>query len=121
MPWDRSRYPANWPDIRHECLVRSQLQCECTGECGLHRTHPCPRRCVERQHRPALWAKGRIVLTTAHLCRCEPPCGDVRHLKMMCQRCHLRTDHELHMQHAAETRRAQKEAAGQQVLWKEPL
>jgi hypothetical protein len=116
MPWDKSHYPPNWPEVRQACLERSEGRCECCGECGLHRTHPGPRRCVERQHEPALWARGKIVLTTAHMCDCIPLCGDVTHLKMLCQRCHLRVDHELHKKHAAETRRKHKEAAGQLAL-----
>ena len=70
---------------------RAQFQCECTGECGLHRTHPGPRRCEERHLEPAKWAKGIVVLTTAHLCH-ESTCGDATHLKAMCNRCHLRYD-----------------------------
>lgn len=61
-------YPAEWKSlswmIRYE---RAQGRCECTGECGLHRTHPGPRRCEEMDQRPAKWAKGTVVLTVAHL------------------------------------------------------
>lgn len=113
MPCDYTQYPPEWATIRRAVLARAQGQCECLGECGLHRTHPGPRRCVERQHQPALWARGRIVLTTAHLCTCVPLCGELSHLRSMCQRCHLRADHVLHMHHAAETRRRRTEAAGQ--------
>jgi 5-methylcytosine-specific restriction endonuclease McrA len=116
MPWDKSRYPADWDAIREAMLRRAEGQCQCVGSCGLHRTHPGPRRCTERQHTPAQWARGRIVLTTAHLCRCEPPCGTLEHLAMMCQRCHLRTDMALHKEHAAATRRKAKEALGQLPL-----
>jgi hypothetical protein len=97
--------------------VRAQNACECEGECGLHRTHPGPRRCVERNHAPAVWAKGQVVLTVAHLCQCAPPCILATHCKAMCQRCHLLTDLSLHRKHAAETRRHQKEAAGQLSLF----
>ena len=74
-------YPANWRDVsRFIRLDRAQGQCECTGECGLHRTHPGPRRCIERDRQPAVWAKGRVILTTAHLCQCEPLCAEPAHL-----------------------------------------
>ena len=33
---------------------------------------------------PAKWAKGRVVLTTAHLCKCDPPCAIPEHVKAMC-------------------------------------
>jgi hypothetical protein len=98
---------------RYIRYVRAQGRCECEGECGLHRTHPGPRRCVEVDHQPAVWAKGRVVLTVAHLCTCEPPCTLITHVKALCNRCHLLADGPLHQRHAAETRRQQKEAAGQ--------
>jgi hypothetical protein len=53
------------------------------------------------------------MLTVAHLCACAPLCAEPSHLLAMCQRCHLRTDIVLHMQHAAEHRRRLKEQAGQ--------
>ena len=63
----------------------------------------------------AKWAKGKVVLTTAHLCN-DPSCADLTHLRMMCNRCHLRMDAPLHRQHAAATRRAKMESAGQETL-----
>lgn len=114
MKRPRPTYPPNWKEIsafiRH---VRAEEQCECVGECGLHRTHPGPRRCVERNHTPAVWARGRVILTTAHLCACTPLCANPAHLKAMCNRCHLRVDAVLHRQHAAETRRRVCIAQGQ--------
>ena len=62
------------------------------------------RRCVELNGKPALFAKGKIVLTTAHLCECDPLCGNLDHLKHMCQRCHLRVDVALHTRHRRERR-----------------
>jgi hypothetical protein len=107
-------YPPGWKAfsvaIRY---ARAEGQCECTGECGLHKTHPGPRRCVERDRTAAIWAKGIVVLTVAHLCRCEPLCADERHVKAMCNRCHLRTDIPLHRQHTAEQRRRERETLGQ--------
>lgn len=104
MSWDRSRYPSDWPVIVARIRVRAKGRCECTGECGLHRTHPGPRRCTERQGTPAKWARGRVMLTTAHVNNPDPQdCRD-DNLKQMCQRCHLRIDLPLHMKHAALTR-----------------
>lgn len=113
-------YPPEWEGLsKHVRFVRAGERCECEGECGLHRTHPGPRRCVEVNDRPAVWAKGRVVLTTAHLCDCDPPCAELAHVKACCNRCHLLIDGPLHQRHAAETRRLAKEAAGQLPLLKE--
>jgi hypothetical protein len=110
-------YPPEWRAVsRFVRFERAQGQCECTGQCGLHRTHPGPRRCVERDREPARWAHGLVVLTTAHLCTCEPLCADPTHLLAMCNRCHLRADQPLHQRHAAETRRLRLQQAGQLVL-----
>jgi hypothetical protein len=114
-------YPHNWKAISHQVrFLRAEGQCECTGECGLHCTHPGPRRCVERHGAVAQFARGRVVLTTAHLCTCAPLCAELAHLKALCQRCHLRLDLPLHQQHAAETRRAAREAVGQLCLLPPP-
>lgn len=121
MPIDYTSYPAEWRAfsrfIRHDV---AQDRCQCTGECGLHRTHPGPRRCEEVNHTPAKWANGRIVLTVAHLCTCDPPCAIEEHVKACCQRCHLLIDAPLHAKHAAETRRKQREALGQLTFLPEP-
>jgi hypothetical protein len=109
-------YPPTWKTFsRFIRFERAQGQCECTGLglCGLHCTHPGPRRCVERDGQPARWARGRIVLTVAHLCPCDPPCVEEAHVAAMCQKCHCRTDIPLHRKHAAETRRLALEQAGQ--------
>jgi hypothetical protein len=112
-------YPPNWREVsRYVRFERAQGQCECTGlgMCGLHCTHPGPRRCVERHGEPAVWARGIVILTAAHLCSCEPLCADPKHLRGMCNRCHILTDLPLHTKHAAETRRLAKEAQGQLFL-----
>jgi len=111
VPFDRGNYPDDWEafskTIRFE---RAAGQCECAGECGLHRTSPGPRRCVERHGKPAKWARGDVVLTVAHLnheggpCDCDPRCADPEHVKAMCQRCHLRLDHPRHVRNAKRTR-----------------
>ena len=114
MPRHKPPYPNDWKRISYAIrFTRAHGRCECLGECGLHHTHPGPRRCVEQHLQPAQWAKGHIILTAAHLCACDPLCDEPTHLKAMCQRCHLRVDTALHGRHSAETRRKQKESEGQ--------
>jgi len=105
---ERKRYPADWKAISAKIRARSGGRCECEGECGLHRTTPGPRRCAERHGELAKWAKGRIVLTVAHLDHRPENCAD-ENLKAMCQRCHLRYDVAHHRRNAAATRRAAKQ------------
>ena len=109
---DRANYPAGWKAVSYRIrMIRAGGRCECEGECGLHRTHPGPRRCTERHGEPAQWARGKVILTTAHLngpdgpFRCDPLCIEEAHLKAMCHRCHLRYDVVLHARHARENRR----------------
>lgn len=95
-----ARYPKDWKEITTAIRARAGNQCECTGECGLHPG----KRCEELNGHPAKWAKGKVVLTTAHLDH-TPETRDESKLKAMCQRCHLRFDQDEHQQHAYETRR----------------
>lgn len=114
MPWNPKRYPKDWKAIVAGIMERSGSRCECHGECGLHCTTGGHRRCVERHHEPAKFAKGRIVLTCAHLgvpkqdgtpgdkhdkMDCRP-----ENLRMLCQRCHLRFDLDEHVRNAKATR-----------------
>jgi hypothetical protein len=64
---------------------------------------------VERHGEPAQFARGTVVLTVAHLGDPSPENCAEDNLKAMCQRCHLRYDHAMHQQHAAQTRRRQKQ------------
>lgn len=105
---ERARYPKDWKAISQRIKLRSGGQCECSGECGLHRTHPGPRRCEERHGEIARWAKGRVVFTVAHLDHQPENCTD-ENLKAMCQRCHLRYDSPHHQRNAAATRREKKQ------------
>ena len=104
---EKDRYPKDWKDISARIRARAQGQCECHGECGLHRTNPGPRRCVERNGQPAKWAKGKVVLTVAHLDHRPENCAD-DNLRALCQRCHLRYDAEHHQANARRTRHAKK-------------
>jgi len=109
-PENAKRYPKDWKRISTEIRERSGGRCECEGECGLHRTHPGPRRCVERNGEFAKWANGKVVLTVAHLNHQPEDCRP-QNLKAMCQRCHLRYDQEHHQRNARETRRSRKAVA----------
>ena len=101
-------YPGHWKTLSHKIRhERARGRCECMGECGLHRTHPGPRRCEEINNTPAKWAKGMVVLTVAHLCQ-NSTCEDETHLKAMCNRCHLRYDVKQHQQNSYRTRREGK-------------
>lgn len=107
MPIDSNLYPSGWRQLSDWIrLHRAARRCECMGECGLHRTHPGPRRCVERHLEPAVWARGRVVLTVAHLCH-DPGCLDPTHLRAMCQRCHNRYDVPFRRRNRSRTRARQ--------------
>lgn len=104
MPVDYSKYPDNWREISLRIRERSGGQCECEGECGHYCITPGPRRCIERNGELSKWAKGKVVLTVAHLNHNPMDCRD-ENLKAMCQRCHLAYDHEFHLANSRETRR----------------
>ena len=116
MGFNPKDYPPDWKISRHIRFDVAKGQCQCAGECGLHKDHPGPRRCEEMDRQPAKWARGIVVLTVAHLdykggpCRCKAEtgkkCGIPEHLKAMCNRCHLRIDMPHHRKHALDTRRA---------------
>ncbi len=88
-PENRALYPKDWKTaIVPEIAERAGGRCECEGECGLHHD----RRCIEMNGQPAKFARGKVVLTAAHLDHDptnngEP--GNRPNLKHMCQRCHL--------------------------------
>jgi hypothetical protein len=107
---ERTRYPADWKAVSARIRARSGGRCECVGECGLHPPNPDPRRCVERHGEPSQYAKGRVVLTCAHLDHTPENCAE-DNLKAMCQRCHNRYDVSHRRANAARTRRARKQTA----------
>ena len=97
----RSRYPKDWDVISKRIRFdRARGRCECTGECGLH----VGRRCHERDGEYAEWARGKVVLTTAHRNHAPMDCRDTN-LLAMCQRCHLRYDSTYHATQSRYTRR----------------
>jgi hypothetical protein len=99
----KRNYPPHWKELVAKVRQRSGDRCECMGECGLHKDHPGPRRCTELNGQPAKWARGKVVLTTAHLCH-DSKCDDIEHLRHLCNRCHLRIDVKQHVQNSRKTR-----------------
>lgn len=97
-------------DGHARCGWPRTCECYCHGEKPQDST-----RCEERDGAPAIWARGRVVLTTAHLCH-DPACDKLEHLRHMCNRCHLRYDRDLHARHARERRRRERIESGQQEL-----
>lgn len=103
---NKARYPRDWKQISAKIRERSGGQCECESECGLHTT---TGRCREIDRLPALHARGRVVLTVAHLDHQPENCAP-ENLRAMCQRCHLRYDSE----HHAKSRRTNQERSNGQ-------
>ena len=97
------KYPDNWDEISLSIRERADWQCECTGECALHRGN----RCIERDGENAQYANGKVILTVAHLNHCKSDCRP-ENLKAMCNTCHLRYDLNLHARNAYEGRREKK-------------
>lgn len=105
-------YPKEWRAISRAIRERAGGRCECMGECGLHGGKLRPRRCIEIGGQPAKWARGKVVLTVAHLNHMK---NDNRpeNLRAMCNRCHLRIDVT---QHLSNRRRTREERSGQRRL-----
>lgn len=110
-PENRARYPANWAEISRATKERAGWRCECTGECGRH----AGRRCVEAHGQAARFARGRVILTVAHLDHRPENC-DRENLRAYCQGCHLRYDSAEH----AATRRRTRHAAQVSLFEDEP-
>ena len=122
MPMDRSRYPANWKEIRAAILEREGHRCKFCGVAN---------HAIGARDKAGAWhdqraisamnategeiAFGgaypkiiRIVLTVAHLDH-DTTNNAGANLAALCQRCHLRYDQEHHAINAAATRRRRKE------------
>jgi len=115
MPFDRSRYPADWEAIRDRIRKRAGGKCEWCGA-------------VNYQPHPITGSK--VVLTIAHLGtpHTDGRAGDVHdkmdcrdeNLAALCQRCHLRYDAKEHAQNAARTRLRRRVEHGQPLLIDHP-
>lgn len=108
MPFDRARYPADWPAISLRIRTRAGWKCEWCG--ALHgQPHPI--------------TGSKVILTVAHLGAPHPDGrpGDkhdkldcrAENLAALCQRCHLNFDRDEHRENAAKTRLKKK---GPQLL-----
>lgn len=97
MPMNRTLYPTGWEAFSIEIRAgRAIHRCECKGQCGTSHQKDTFGRCPEVNHQPGRNQRGRVILTTAHLCDCYPICKRADHVLAMCQRCHLRLDMARH-------------------------
>jgi len=110
-------YPVWWKYFSYWVRYkRAKGRCECTGECASEKTHG-NTRCVEMNGFKAVWAKGRVVLTVAHLNHNPSDCRE-KNVKAMCNRCHLRMDSIHHQENAKITRDKKR---GQETFWKKGM
>lgn len=117
MPWDKSRYPDDWPAIRAAILERAGNRCEWCGvangavgardkDGAWHDEHYIHN--LKSDEGEFLFPDGcplsiRIVLTVAHLDH-DTTHNDPANLAALCQKCHLTHDAKLHAVHARITR-----------------
>lgn len=96
MPINTAVYPPNWHPLRTIILDRADNRCE---QCGAINYEPHPE------------TGSRVVLTISHTNH-DTTDNELTNLRALCQRCHLAHDRALHVMHAAQTRRAQRERYG---------
>ena len=87
-PENRSKYPADWPELVRQVATRAGGRCECLGECGIAHAET---RCAACNGFPNPETGSKTVLTTAHLDH-DPSGRDPNRLRQFCQRCHNRYD-----------------------------
>jgi hypothetical protein len=118
MPFDRSKYPADWKAISLRIRKeRAGDRCEwCKAPNGeyIYRVKGDEFQYTTREtmgdgqvgitHHIGI----KVVLTVAHLNHDTTDNRD-ENLAALCQRCHLRYDADLHKRNSAETRRKKKE------------
>lgn len=119
MPFDRKKYPKDWPAISKRIRDRAGQRCE---ECGIDNHalgYRTPVGGFIKAHPEDLVAQERkyikIVLTVAHMNHDPMDCRD-ENLKALCQRCHLLYDGPLHRRNASHTRELKKTHRGQKTL-----
>tara|TARA_A100001391_G_scaffold176590_2_gene139883 strand:+ start:2711 stop:3148 length:438 start_codon:yes stop_codon:yes gene_type:complete len=127
-PENRSRYPANWKEIRASILARARHCCEkCRAPNGAVIARGAGRDAgtyitddayvfdadtgmLLGKQRQGDYEAGRfvkIVLTIAHLDHTPENC-DPENLRAWCQKCHLQYDAQHHAENAKLTRRSRK-------------
>ena len=130
-PENRSRYPAEWKQIRERILDRAGHCCEkCKApnrqriargggdDSGTYMLDTAEVFCAETGKRLGQIHMSNyqvdrmvdIVLTIAHLDHVPENCSD-DNLRAWCQRCHLRYDAEMHKANSWATRRAKSGTA----------
>lgn len=100
-PENRSRYPADWKQIRQAKLDSAGHRCEGS---------PAYPDCRAANGEPHPVTGSRVVLTIGHLDH-QPENCEPENLRAWCQRCHLAYDAEHHRQNAAVTRRRRSPVA----------
>jgi hypothetical protein len=125
MPFDRSKYPEDWEDLRLRILCRAGERRDADGKivqeamceiCGKARNHWFRHgsQSKERYYRMRILSSDvQIVLTTMHLDH-DTTNNDESNLKAGCQRCHLRYDAA---QHAANAKASREAKTGQGDLF----
>lgn len=125
-PENRSRYPANWREIRADILARADNCCErCKAsngslivrgigsDNGTYMNQDAEVFDAENGERLGVYRMSdyecngeavKIVLTIAHLDHTPENC-EPSNLRAWCQRCHLRYDAKHHAENARQTRR----------------
>ena len=134
MPMNLRDYPPDWIEIsRRVRFDRAKGRCEWVGCAARHQSTIIrqadgePYRCRDGTPReiddscamPELNPGDRsvlIILTTAHDCDCSPKCGNMAHLRALCQLHHLRLDDASHRRNSAATRRRREAERGQGFL-----
>lgn len=108
MPFDRAKYPPEWPAISLRIRARALGRCE--GPPG-RELEDQAGRCPARQGEPHPTTGSKVVLTVAHVHDPDPMnCSD-SNLAALCQRCHLNHDRPHHIAKARRARRAKKAVA----------
>lgn len=128
MPMDKTRYPADWKQISLRIRERDGWRCKwCgvpNGELGARDKHGewHEEDSIHGMNSDSGYALFgdfptmiKIVLTVAHINHDTADNSDAN-LAALCQKCHLTHDAKLHAEHARETRRAKKVAAGQMEI-----
>lgn len=108
MPFDRRRYPPDWPAISRRIRDRSGGRCEGPLERDADtRGLDAMGRCTALNGRPHPVTGSRVVLTVAHINHVPMDCRP-ENLAACCQRCHLNYDRPRHVAAARRNRRARR-------------
>lgn len=121
MPWDRSKYPGNWEQIRASILERAGHKCEWCGvknyAHGIRLKDGSFIDCTDDPMQLETFVcvddfKGiKIILTIAHIHNPEPMDCRPENLAALCQKCHNKHDAPARAKNAAKTRLKKKQAA----------